>query len=65
MRFAEPGGIMEAASRDGVVVLIFGDNTSPMLKGQNVTAARLAIALRDHSVAVDGEVVVRDGTMVI
>lgn len=65
MRFVEPGGAMEVASRDGAVVVIFGDNTSPMLRGENVTAARLAIALRDHSVAVDGESVVERGVTVL
>ncbi len=60
----EPGGAMEAASFDGAIMLIFGDNTSPMMGGRNITAARWAIALRGHSVAVDGEVVVRDGRVV-
>jgi len=61
MRFAEPGGVMEAASRDGAIMLIFGDNTSPMMGGRNVTAARFAIALRGHTIALDGNVMVRNG----
>ncbi len=61
---AEPGGAMEAASLDGAIMLIFGDNTSPMMGGRNVTAARWAVALRGHTVAVDGGVAVRDGRTV-
>jgi hypothetical protein len=61
MRFAEPGGAMEAASVDGAVMLIFGDNTSPMMGGRNVTSARFAVALRDHSVTVDGIAMVHEG----
>lgn len=64
LRSLEPGGVMEAASRDGAIMVIFGDNTSPMLDGRNRTAARFAVALRDHSVAVDGLTVVRDGVFV-
>jgi len=60
-RFAEPGGVMEAASHDGAVVVAFGDNTSPLLGGRNVTAARFAVALRDHTVALDGQAVIVDG----
>lgn len=58
-RSAEPGGGMEAASRNGAVMVIFGDNTSPMLGGRNATAARFAIALRDHTMRLDGEAAVR------
>ena len=64
MRFAEPGGAMEAASLDGAVMLIFGDNTSPMMGGRNVTSARFAIAMRDHSVMVDGDTMVDEGRTV-
>lgn len=64
MRFAEPGGAMEAASLDGAVMLVFGDNTSPMMGGRNVTAARFAIALRDQTVTVDGDTVVERGRTV-
>jgi len=61
MRFAEPGGAMEAASHDGALMLIFGDNTSPMMGGRNVTAARFAVVLRRHTVTLDRTVMVRDG----
>lgn len=61
LRSLEHGGVMEAASCDGAVMVIFGDNTSPMLGGRNRTAARFAVALRDHSVTVDGVAAVRDG----
>jgi len=58
-RAAEPGGGIEAASREGAVMVIFGDTTSPMLGGRNTTSARFAIALRDHTVRLDGEAAVR------
>ncbi|MGQ0572374.1 MAG: hypothetical protein ACT4P5_22940, partial [Armatimonadota bacterium] len=63
-RVAAPGGAMEAASLDGAVMLVFGDNTSPRMGGRNVTAARFVIALRDQTVTVDGDTVVERGRTV-
>lgn len=63
-RFFESGGVMDAESFYGNMQIAFGSNFSRFLKGENKVSFHLDLPTRNHSIWVDGELIVDEGVIV-